>query len=110
MSFSFNAIGTAPEVAAQLSVYETDNVLGARLAETLAEQLGDQATMPDGSGYECRYVVKASGNSGKGAAFYLTASVEALWVPVVAVEIAAAIETVTPIDAIEGDTDPDDED
>jgi len=112
MSFSFIGIGTADEVREQLASVETDNVLGARLAETLAEQLAPELLPVTSLGYEYRYVVKASGHSGKGSALYLNASVEAHWVPLVKPTADELAGELTDALAAEGDgeVDPDDED
>jgi hypothetical protein len=93
MSFSYAAVGTAAEVAGQLATVDTDNVIGARLAEALVELLGDPDNQIEpASGGQYRYVVKASGHSGSHSTLYLNASVECHWTPAVADEIAEAIE------------------
>jgi len=95
MSFGFSAIGTAAECAAQLSVVQTDNVLGQRLADTLVELLGDEEQLYTpglGSDGEYRYVVEASGHSGRSSTTYL--SVESVWVPTVAVELGEAFKEI----------------
>jgi hypothetical protein len=108
MSFSFIAIGTADEVRAQLAEYETDNVLGARLAETLTEQFAPELLPAAHGGYEYRYVVKAYGHSGGSSALHLQADVEAHWVPIVKPDADKLAEELT--EALADETGAGDED
>lgn len=96
MSFNFNAVGTPAECAAQLSIVETDNVLGQRLADMLVELLGDPALhrTDKASAGEYRYVVKASGHSGPHSTIYLSATVDCVYVPKVAVELGEVFEEI----------------
>lgn len=82
MSFAFSAIGTRDEVLAQLPHVPTSgNAVGDAVRDLLAEQFTAESASAN-PGYEYRYVVKASGHSGGGAALSLNLSVEAQWVPV----------------------------
>lgn len=85
MSFSFNAVGTKEEVVAQLEAAPIGlgehrfNEFGADLCELLGKHFAAETAAP-GSGYEYRYVAKASGHGGGSVPLSLQMSVEPLYV------------------------------
>lgn len=91
VSFSFTAIGTPGEVAAQLGAVATDNLAGADAAALAARHIANDQPAP-WAGHEIRYVVEASGHSGGGTALSLQLSIRGQWVktPPRAAEPAAA--------------------
>jgi hypothetical protein len=85
MSFSFNAVGTKPEVIAQVKAAPAyENAIG-DLAKALIIEALEADTAEAGPHYEYRYTVSASGHSGGSTATSLTLNLAPQYVPVVKV-------------------------
>lgn len=83
MSFGWTAVGTKPEVLAQL---EKVSSYGNRVSDFARDAVIAAISEDDASqshGYEYRYVVKANGHSGSGVATTLQLSIETAHVPIV---------------------------
>ena len=84
MSFSFNAIGTADEVIAQLEAapigkgQQRFNKFGGDLRDLLVSHFGHEHehAVPWAGGHEYRYIVKASGHGGGSVPLSLQLEVE----------------------------------
>lgn len=83
MSFSFAAVGTKEEVAAQLAKVDVyGNAIGEAARLAVINAMGLENLQPY-SGYEYRYTVTANGHSGGGSPLSLNLSVAGHYVPVV---------------------------
>jgi hypothetical protein len=78
MSFSFSAAGLPSEVAAQLRSLHVNDGLGSAMRDVITGAMDDAADQP-----HIRYVVRAAGHAADASTTSLTASIEAVYCPVI---------------------------
>lgn len=91
MSFSFSAVGTKEEVAAQLAKVDVyGNAIGEAARLLVVNAMGLESVQPY-TGYEYKYVVNASGHSGGGSPLSLNMSIVGHYVPVLDTSVPPAV-------------------